>query len=732
MKIIQLTFIAIFLLHSAAAFAEERPNILYIYVDDMGWGSLGPNGQFDRKAKGLPYLLTPNLDRLAAEGRNFTRSYGCAVCTPARSSQQCGFHQGHTLADWNNPGQPEIKAMRADEVLMGDALSRAGYAAGYWGKWGFGGSRDMASPTLVNLQTLPTAHGYRHVVAELHHVRAHTFFQPTLWMAPAPEGTRGGLELRPNSMAPYQGNPAYPDLPARQNHPEYPETAYCDDVYCFAALDFVREQAQAYLKEDQPFFGLLAVQVPHSPYGAIVRLPEWDADYAEHPHWGSLSIQAKQWAAMVTRIDGHIGNLLAALEDPNGDGDRSDSIADDTLVIFQSDNGGPDNDAREAFGANGGLRDVKSSIYEGGIRVPTLMRWPGKIEAGSSTDQIIDVTDLLPTFCELAGTDIPVGLDGVSIAPSLTGSGYQRPREFIIHETPRHGDSIIRGRYKLIWQGRKERQLFDLEADHAESENLAKKYPDLVKELETLLLGERVSEPKLLFPKGIFANTYHHWTGKDGDLAASPDNWSDYVYANAGETYLTDDGAPRVSWTASITNGTTAVAEEDLSVLGLLIAGGSTLELKEGVTLEGRNEVRVGEQGSLVLLGGTVTSLRWLEIEPQGTLHGSGVIAADLYLSGRMETENLQVLGDLHIEPSAVWQVSSEVPLTVKGAARLGGELVIDDSSLPPASSTNEWLILKADAIRGVFANEKQRVASKSGATFKIDYRKQGIRLIRE
>ena len=533
-------------------------------------------------------------------------------------------------------------------------------------------------------------------------------------------------------MASYKGNSAYPDLPARQNHPDYPETAYCDDVYCFAALDFVREQALTYLKEDQPFFGLLSVQVPHSPYGAIVRLPEWDADYAEHPHWDSLSIQAKQWAAMITRIDGHIGNLLEALEDPNGDGDHSDSIAEDTLVIFQSDNGGPDNDARESFGANGGLRDVKGSIYEGGIRVPTLMRWPGKIEAGSSTDQIIDVTDLFPTFCELAGTDIPVGLDGVSIAPSLTGTGYQRPREFIIHETPRHGDSIIRGRYKLVWQGRKERQLFDLEADHAESENLAKKYPDLVKELETLLLGERVSEPKLLFPKGIFANTYHHWTGKDGDRTASPDNWSDYVYANAGKTYLTDDGAPRVSWTASITNGTTAVAEKDLSVLGLLIADGSTLELKDGVTLEGRNEVRVGEQGSLVLLGGTVTSLRWLEIEPRGTLHGSGVIDADLYLSGRMETENLQVHGDFHIEPSAVWQVSGEAPLTVKGTARLGGELVIDESNLPPSSSPDEWPILKADAIRGVFANKDQRVTSKAGATFKIDYEKQGIRLIRQ
>ena len=113
--------------------SAKRPNILYLYVDDLGWGSIGPNGQYERKAKGLPYVLTPNLDRLAEEGINFTRGYGCTVCSPARSSQQTGFHQGYTFADRNDPNNAK-KAIRAEDITMGDALSRAGYATGYWGK----------------------------------------------------------------------------------------------------------------------------------------------------------------------------------------------------------------------------------------------------------------------------------------------------------------------------------------------------------------------------------------------------------------------------------------------------------------------------------------------------------------------------------------------------------------------------------------------------------------------
>ena len=513
---------------ASVAFGAERPNILYLYVDDLGWGSIGPNGQAERKAAGKPYVLTPNLDRLAEQGINFTRGYGCTVCSPARSSQQTGFHQGYTFADRNDPDNAK-KAIRKDDITMGDALTKAGYATGYWGKWGYGGSKDMQNPTIDNVQTLPTSHGYKFVVAELHHVRAHTFFQPTLWNAPSKRRLAGGLELKANSMAKYRKQQSYSSYPAFQNHPEYPDPAYCDDVYAFACLDFVRNQAQEYNRSGKPFFGLFAAQIPHAPFKEVEKLPNWDHDYKDQSFFKKLSPQSQQWCAMVNRIDAHFGNILEALDDPNGDGDKSDSVADNTLVVFQSDNGGPGGSNREQLDANGGLQGSKGSIYEGGIRVPTIIRWSEKIthqsklKKGSSTDLVMDCSDLLPTFCELAGVPIPLGVSGVSLAPTLTGKGIQRPRDYLIHEAGNQA-SIIQGQYKLIRprgdtksstsNKKKKRKkepvtmLFDLNTDPAEQNNLANVRPQLVKKLNALLTAERVDEP------AGFANTYHTWNAK--------------------------------------------------------------------------------------------------------------------------------------------------------------------------------------------------------------------------
>ena len=141
-------------------------------------------------------------------------------------------------------------------------------------------------------------------------------------------------------MAAYLNNDSYSNYPAFQNHPEYPSPAYCDDVYAFACLDFVREQAKEYNRSGTPFFGLFAAQIPHAPFKEV-ELPSWDHDYKDKSFFDKLSPQSKQWCAMVTRIDAHFGNILKALDDPNGDGDKSDSGAENTLVVFQSDNGGP-------------------------------------------------------------------------------------------------------------------------------------------------------------------------------------------------------------------------------------------------------------------------------------------------------------------------------------------------------------------------------------------------------
>lgn len=750
----------------AASYAKaSRPNILYFYVDDMGWGSIGPNGQAARRAKGLPTVRTPNLDRLAAMGVNFTRGYGCHVCSPARSSQQTGFHQGHTFADRNDPDNAK-KAMRADDVTMGDALAAAGYVTGYWGKWGYGGSKDMKRPTLDNLQTLPTSHGYRFVVAELHHVRAHTFFQPTLWSAPAPRGSKGGLHLTPNSMARYQNSKAYPSTPALQNDPAYPKTAYCDDVYAFAALDFVREQGRNYNKSGQPFFGLFAAQIPHAPFGEIAKLPGWDKAYAGDKHFRKLAKQSQQWAAMVTRIDAHFGNILAALEDPNNDGDTSDSIAANTLVIFQSDNGGPGGSNNKELDANGGLKGNKGSIWEGGIRVPLVMRWPAKIhktsrlKAGASTDQVVDVSDLLPTFCELAGQPTPLGVDGVSIAPTLTGVGVQRRRDFIIHEAGA-GQSIIRGRYKLVLGGKaaggKKKgkgnagkrgaakqpalSLFDLQADHGEKNNIAAKHPAMVKALHALLLGERVNEPK------GFANTYHHWTGEADGKTSDADNWSDYVYANAGITYMTDRGAPRLSWVARLLNAGkasgVATVDRDLNVLALEVGvldknphdkASQSLVVGKGVTVQGRNEVRVSRGGRIKLNGGALQSLRWVDVQRGGVLEGAGTIEATVYNAGVVAMgEGLKINRDYRQAPGGTLSVGGSADgagiMAVVGTASLAGLLHVEFEKGFKPTPGKSFTVLKAGKLEGAFANAGGVVTAPDGSKMKIGYSKNAVTL---
>jgi arylsulfatase A-like enzyme len=729
-----------------AAVEPARPNILYFYVDDMGWGSIGPNGQADRKAKNLPYVRTPNLDRLAARGVNFTRGYGCHVCSPARSSLQTGFHQGHTFADRNDPDNAK-KAMRADDVLIGDALSSAGYVTGYWGKWGYGGSKDRDRPVIENVQTLPTSHGYKYVLAELHHVRAHTFFQPTLWSAPAASIAVGGLELIPNSMERYTNYIAYPSLPALQDHTDYPKTAYCDDAYAFAALDFVRTQGRNYKESGQPFFGLLAVQIPHAPFGEIATLPEWDKAYADDPHYASLADQTRQWAAMVTRIDAHFGNLLAALEDPNHDGDTSDSIADNTLVIFQSDNGGPSGKNNVELDANGGLSGNKGKIQEGGIRVPLVMCWPAKItadtalKAGTDCDTVVDVTDLLPTFCELAGAPIPIGIDGVSIAPTLLGSGHQRRREFIIHEAS-NGQSIIRGNYKLVRSKNSPFKLYDLQADHAEANDIATDHPKLVEELESLLLGERVAEPK------GFANTYHHWTGNEGATTSDPENWSDYKYANAGITYMEEDGAPQLSWITRIENTgdkpNAAHADADLKVLGLEVRGnvsrdaGQSLVLGRGINLMGRNEIRLDSHATLTVNQGTVSSLRWIDIHPGAMLDGQGSINAIIYNRGTVAVIGtgqpaLSVNGDYHQSSDASLNItiagSKKPAFDVRGEARLSGVLAVVTAEGFESTPGVSFSILTADRIKGRFANTGDEVVASDGSRFTIGYSKSAITL---
>ncbi|HBP56671.1 MAG TPA: hypothetical protein DD687_12095 [Verrucomicrobiales bacterium] len=452
---------------------------------------------------------------------------------------------------------------------------------------------------------------------------------------------------------------------------------------------------------------------------------------------------------MVTRMDAHFGHLLSALDDPNQDGDTSDSIADNTLVIFQSDNGGPGGSSHTVFDSNGSLRGGKGKIQEGGIRVPLVMRWPSmihsksKLKSGNQCARIVDITDLLPTFCELAGTPSPLSIDGVSIAPLLSGCGHQRNRDFIIHEAS-NGQSIIRGKHKLVRarvRGNRDAplELYDLERDQTEKENIAASHPELVKELHALLLGERVGEAK------GFANTYHHWIGDEGALMSHPENWSDYAYANAGVTYLSDDGGPQLSWTALIENkGIThslVSADTDLEFLGFEISGSSveatqTLQINQGIKLTGRNEIRLSNNGNLVINGGTLTSLRWVDIQPGGILQGHGRIEASLYNNGIVSASGkipLEVSKDYYETLDARLSVSIEgdtsTGLKVYGKAILAGTLDIALSNLSVKANT-PYTILTASQIEGTFRNKNQHVTDGNDQLFSIHYTHSEVSLV--
>ncbi len=634
------------------AFAP-RPNILYFYVDDMGWGAIGPNGQDARRAAGLASVKTPNIDSLAEAGVNFQRAYGCNFCSPARSSLMTGFHQGHTWADRNDPDNAK-KAMRADDVTVGSALKAAGYATGFWGKWGFGGSDHPNNPVIQNRQTLPTEHGIDDVLAELHHVRAHTFFQPSLWTYRPGDSD---IALIANDLASYENNPDYPEAPAFQSDAAYPSPAYCDDYYAFRALDFVRAQAQQYNADGTPFFANFSPQIPHSPYHEVDDLPQWDVYYTNDIHFPSLSNEARQWAAMVTRIDAHFGNILDALDDPNNDGDTSDSVIENTLVIFQSDNGGANNNGLAELGANDGLKSYKGSIWEGGIRVPMVMRWPAKItsnstlQAGTDSQKVIDTTDMMPTFCELAGIDVPLGIDGVSLASFLTGRSGGRNREFVIHEA-QPDRSIIRGNMKLV-DDSGTLKLYDLGIDTNETTNIAASNAALVSELAALMYGEGVAEPVW------YANTYHDWTGSDGADASDAGNWSDYIYSNRVNNivYDTDDGAPRLSWVAKMHNdgssGNEAVADSNLDFLGLEIKGAASNAIQSltvsNSVVTGRNEIRLKPYSKVNLVGGTLGSLRWVDLYTHATIEGSGTIDAALYHEGHLRVTGAETASGLSV-----------------------------------------------------------------------------------
>ncbi len=410
--------------------AAQPPNIVYIMSDELAYYELGHMGN--------PFLKTPNIDRFAAEGIRFTSALaGSPVCAPLRCNLMTGKHAGHASVRANDGGTP----LRAGEPTIASILKDIGYATGGYGKWGCGG-RDSTG--------VPEKHGFDDFFGYYDQVHAHSFYPPYL--------------VRNSEEVPLKGN-----IGGRSGE------TYSHAVIMEAGLEFIRAN------KDRPFFAYFPITPPHGMNDIPAGDPAWD-QYKDEAWMADPAgdQEAKNYAAMVTMVDNNLGEILALL--------RELDLEKNTIVFFTGDNGGQDrfsskDHPRGFFGPNVdpatgvAFRGGKGNLYEGGLRIPFLVRWPGKIKAGEVTDLILYQPDVLPTLAELTGAKAPDDIDGISILPTLLGAKaagrQQDQREMLYWEYG--GEVAVRmNNWKAIRPGEKKPwELYDLSRDISETTSVA-------------------------------------------------------------------------------------------------------------------------------------------------------------------------------------------------------------------------------------------------------------------
>lgn len=432
---------------------RERPNIIFILADDLGYGDLGCYGQ--------QTIRTANLDRMAAEGMIFTDHYaGTCVCAPSRCSLMTGLHTGHTYIRGNSEVQPMGQLpLPAETVTLPKLLKQAGYATALIGKWGLGGPDSTGTP---NRQGFDEFFGY---LCQRH---AHNYYPEFLF--------------RNEERVPL-GNEVTPVNPPSGVATK--RVQYSHDLFTAAALDFVGRRRR------EPFYLYLAYTIPHANNEAGnegMEVPSY-SPYANE-NWPAPQ---KGYAAMITRMDTDIGRLLARLKVVGLDGK--------TLVLFSSDNG-PHKEGGadpEFFDSNGPLRGQKRDLYEGGIRVPLIARWPGHIAAGSGTNHVCAFWDFLPTCCDLAGVAPPAGIDGLSILPTLLGKPQEQgPHQYLYWEFHEQGkkQAVRMGDWKAVRLNVAKDpdspiELYNLKDDLGEQHNVAAEHPDIVQQMADIMKTAR-------------------------------------------------------------------------------------------------------------------------------------------------------------------------------------------------------------------------------------------------
>lgn len=414
----------------------SKPNIIFILADDLGYGDLGCYGQ--------KKIRTPNLDRLAAEGMRFTSFYaGSTVCAPSRAALMCGQHTGHVLIRGNGK-----VPLRPEDVTVAEVLKAAGYSTVAIGKWGLG---------LEGTTGVPNAQGFQEWFGYLDQTHAHDYYPQFLWRNDQQFQLLGNLDGKKGE--------------------------YSHDFFTRAATNALR------LNTDRPFFLYLAYTIPHAnnelgaKTGNGMEVPS-DRPYANEP-WPQPE---KNKAAMITRLDADVGKLLERLKQLKMD--------DRTILFFSSDNG-PHREGGvdpKFFQSSGPLRGLKRDLYEGGIRVPMIVRWPGKIRAGTTNDVPWTFWDFLPTAAEIAGMQPPKGIDGISFLPTLLGQKQTNRHEFLYWEFHEQGSkqAVRMGDWKAVRLAPGQPlELYHLQSDLGESTNLAAERPDIVAKIEDYLKTAR-------------------------------------------------------------------------------------------------------------------------------------------------------------------------------------------------------------------------------------------------
>ena len=436
----------------------ERPNIVFIMADDLGYGDLSCYGQ--------QLMRTPNIDRLAQEGMRFTQAYaGGPVCAASRAVLMTGLHNGHAPARDNVPHYESY--LEKEDVTVAEVLKSAGYATGGVGKWSLG---DAGTAGRATKQGFDTWFGY------LNQDHAHFYYTNYL------DDDDGRMELSDNRSLRH---------------------TYSHQLLTDRAIEFVQNHRA------EPFFLYVAYTLPHfsskaeDPEGlAVPSIAEFDSK-----PWGD---KAKKYAAMISMLDRDVGRIVRTIDSLD---------LDNTLIVFTSDNGGHSSVDRR-FATSGKLRGYKRDLTEGGIRVPFIARWRGRIRKDQICSEVIAFQDMLPTFAELAGVDLasvePLSqVDGISITRALNG-GTLPAREYLYwdygHCRRRYDQAVRWKNWKGIRHGASAIQLYDLDSDIGEKVNLAKQFPEVVEQIASIM--DKAVTPNPRYPIGKIYSGKPIWAPK--------------------------------------------------------------------------------------------------------------------------------------------------------------------------------------------------------------------------